>query len=87
VIKDGLTRDQLSADLGGILCFEMEAAGLMSNFLCIDLRNLWLCRLSQEQGVATMLLRELLNNIPGMAVAFTGEIHEPEAPKSEASDM
>jgi nucleoside phosphorylase len=40
VIKDGETRDQLSAELGGILCFEMEAAGLMNNFPCIVIRGI-----------------------------------------------
>lgn len=30
VIKDGVTRDRLSEELGGVLCFEMEAAGLMN---------------------------------------------------------
>ena len=35
VMKDGVTRDRLSAEPGGILCFEMEATGLMNNFLCL----------------------------------------------------
>jgi nucleoside phosphorylase len=35
VIKDGLTRDRLSSELGGVLCFEMEAAGLMNSFPCL----------------------------------------------------
>ena len=34
VIKHGSTRDKLSQELG-ILCFEMEAAGLMDNFPCL----------------------------------------------------
>ncbi|OJJ78472.1 5'-methylthioadenosine/S-adenosylhomocysteine nucleosidase family protein [Aspergillus glaucus CBS 516.65] len=28
VVKDAITRDQLSARFGGVLCFEMEAAGI-----------------------------------------------------------
>ncbi|KIM94357.1 hypothetical protein OIDMADRAFT_64472, partial [Oidiodendron maius Zn] len=40
VIKDGLTRDKLSSELGGVLCFEMEAAGLMNNFPCLVIRGI-----------------------------------------------
>ena len=35
VIKDGVIRDRLSSELGSVLCFEMEAAGLMNNFPCL----------------------------------------------------
>ena len=40
VMKDGITRDKLSADLGGILCFEMEAAGLMNSLPCLVIRGI-----------------------------------------------
>ena len=40
VIKDGVERDRLSRELGGILCFEMEAAGLMNNFPCLVIRGI-----------------------------------------------
>jgi nucleoside phosphorylase len=40
VIRDGTIRDRLSAELGGILCFEMEAAGLMNNFPCLVIRGI-----------------------------------------------
>lgn len=40
VIKDGKTRDQLSQSLDGILCFEMEAAGLMDSFPCLVVRGI-----------------------------------------------
>jgi nucleoside phosphorylase len=40
VIRDGVTRDQLSSELGGVLCFEMEAAGLMNNFPCLVIRGI-----------------------------------------------
>ncbi|KAJ6257988.1 hypothetical protein Dda_6900 [Drechslerella dactyloides] len=39
VIKDGYTRDRLGRELG-ILCFEMEAAGLMDNFPCLVIRGI-----------------------------------------------
>ncbi|KAF2818148.1 Pfs, NB-ARC and ankyrin domain protein [Ophiobolus disseminans] len=40
VIKDAAERDKVSADLGGVLCFEMEAAGLMNNFPCLVIRGI-----------------------------------------------
>ncbi|KAL7782062.1 ankyrin repeat-containing domain protein [Trichoderma afarasin] len=40
VIRDGVTRDKLSSKLGGILCFEMEAAGLMNSFPCLVIRGI-----------------------------------------------
>lgn len=40
LMKDGITRDQLSERLGGVLCFEMEAAGLMNDFPCIVVRGI-----------------------------------------------
>jgi nucleoside phosphorylase len=39
VIKDGITREQLREDLG-ILCVEMEAAGLMDEFSCLVVRGI-----------------------------------------------
>jgi nucleoside phosphorylase len=39
VIKDAAVRDKLSAQLGGVLCFEMEAAGLMNSFPCLVVRG------------------------------------------------
>lgn len=40
VLKDGVTRDKLSSELGGVLCFEMEAAGLMNSFPCLVIRGI-----------------------------------------------
>ncbi|CRG91472.1 Ankyrin repeat domain-containing protein 50 [Talaromyces islandicus] len=40
VMRDGVTRDRVSTDLGGVLCFEMEAAGLMNNFPCLVIRGI-----------------------------------------------
>lgn len=39
VMKDGRVRDKLARDMG-ILCFEMEAAGLMDNFPCLVIRGI-----------------------------------------------
>jgi nucleoside phosphorylase len=38
VVKDGPTRDQIARE-EGILCFEMEAAGLMDTFPCVVIRG------------------------------------------------
>jgi nucleoside phosphorylase len=40
VMRDGTTRDMLSSELGGVLCFEMEAAGLMNTFPCLVIRGI-----------------------------------------------
>ncbi|KAL3431833.1 nucleoside phosphorylase domain-containing protein [Aspergillus tetrazonus] len=40
VIRNGITRDRLSKELGGVLCFEMEAAGLMNGFPCLIVRGI-----------------------------------------------
>ncbi|KAL3468084.1 hypothetical protein BJX64DRAFT_298119 [Aspergillus heterothallicus] len=39
VMKDATTRDRLKQDLG-ILCFEMEAAGLVDDFPCLVIRGI-----------------------------------------------
>jgi nucleoside phosphorylase len=39
VMKNGATRDRLGNELG-VLCFEMEAAGLMDNFPCLVIRGI-----------------------------------------------
>ena len=40
VVRDGVTRDRISLRLGGVLCFEMEAAGLMDSFDVSSLRRI-----------------------------------------------
>jgi hypothetical protein len=40
VMKNAAERDKVSADLGGILCFEMEAAGMMNSFPCLVIRGI-----------------------------------------------
>jgi nucleoside phosphorylase len=39
VMRSGVERDRVSAMLGGVLCFEMEAAGLMNTFPCLVIRG------------------------------------------------
>ncbi|KAJ5629830.1 hypothetical protein N7528_003487 [Penicillium herquei] len=40
VIKNAAERDRISLELGGVLCFEMEAAGLMNEFPCLVIRGI-----------------------------------------------
>ncbi|CAI7574133.1 unnamed protein product [Penicillium manginii] len=39
VVRHGMTRDRLAEEFG-VLCFEMEAAGLMDNFPCLVIRGI-----------------------------------------------
>ncbi|KAF4459813.1 Pfs NACHT and Ankyrin domain [Fusarium albosuccineum] len=73
VMKHGKTRDKLAEELN-ILCFEMEAAGLMDNFPCLVIRGI--CDYSdshknkqwQEYSAATAAAyaKELLSVIPSI---------------------
>lgn len=40
LMKDALIRDRLTAEKG-VLCFEMEAAGLMNHFPCLVIRGIY----------------------------------------------
>lgn len=72
VIKDAAERDRVSAKLGGVLCFKMEAAGLMNSFPCLVI-----CGISDyadthknykwqkyAAGTAAAYAKELLSAIP-----------------------
>lgn len=73
LIKDATVRDDLVRDKG-VLCFEMEAAGLMNNFPCLVIRGI--CDYSDShknkkwQGFAAMMAASyakdlLLQIVPG----------------------
>ena len=40
VMKNAKTRDKISGDAGGALCFDTEAAGLVNDFQCIVVRGI-----------------------------------------------
>jgi nucleoside phosphorylase len=40
VMKDATQRNRVSQELGGVLCFEMEAAGLMNSFPCLVIHGI-----------------------------------------------
>ncbi|KAG8352811.1 hypothetical protein FVEN_g9195 [Fusarium venenatum] len=71
LMKDALIRDKLAAEKG-VLCFEMEAAGLMNHFPCLVVRGI--CDYADShknkewQGYAAMIAsaytKELLEQIP-----------------------
>jgi nucleoside phosphorylase len=79
VIRDGLQRDRLSSELGNILCFEMEAAGLMNSFPCLVIRGI--CdyadshknKMWQPYAAATAAAyaKEILSVIPAAEAATT----------------
>jgi nucleoside phosphorylase len=83
LIKDGIERDQICQDLGGdIVCFEMEAAGLMNNFPCLVIRGI--CdyadshknKIWQPYAAATAAAyaKEVLSVIPPKKVADLNSI-------------
>jgi nucleoside phosphorylase len=40
VMRSAAERDRVSTELGGVFCFEMEAAGLMNSFPCLVIRGI-----------------------------------------------
>ena len=77
VIKDAAFRDEINTRLGGkVLCFEMEAAGLMSDFPCIVIRGI--CDYADSHknkdwqehaaAVAAAFAKELLSVVPAQEV-------------------
>ncbi|KAL4933770.1 uncharacterized protein BDV17DRAFT_67832 [Aspergillus undulatus] len=78
VIKDAIFRDQINTRLGGrVLCFEMEAAGLMNSFPCVVVRGI--CDYSDSHkskdwqehaaAVAAAFAKELLSVVAPARVA------------------
>ena len=76
VMKHGKTRDTLGEELG-IICFEMEAAGLMNRFPCLVVRGI--CDYADSHkndkwqkhaaGTAAAYTKELLYNMPAEDVS------------------
>ena len=84
VTRDGCTRDRLSRELGGILCFEMEAAGLMNSFPCLMIRGICDYADSHKRktwqpyaaAVAAAYAKEVLSVIPLTDMANTRTVEE-----------
>jgi nucleoside phosphorylase len=77
VIKNAAERDTVSKKFGGVLCFEMEAAGLMNSFPCLVVRGI--CDYADSHknktwqayaaGTAAACAKEVLLVIPPTEVA------------------
>ncbi|TIA62499.1 hypothetical protein D6C77_02723 [Aureobasidium pullulans] len=84
VMKDGVARDRISRELGGVLCFEMEAAALMNNFPCLIVRGISDYSDSHKNdgwqryaaAVAAAFAKELLMHLTVTQVAGTQTISE-----------
>jgi nucleoside phosphorylase len=73
VIKDALERDRLRAELESVLCFEMEAAGLMNILPCLVIRGI--CDYADSHknkkwqpfaaAAAAACAKEILSFVPG----------------------
>ncbi|PVH90954.1 purine and uridine phosphorylase [Periconia macrospinosa] len=84
VMKSAGQRDKVSEDLGGVLCFEMEAAGLMNSFPCLVVRGI--CDYADSHknsrwqpfaaGTAAAYAKELLSVIPAAEIAETHTMGE-----------
>jgi len=84
VIRNAAERDKVSAELGGVLCFEMEAAGLMNSFPCLVIRGI--CDYADSHknkrwqayaaGTAAAWAKEVLSAIPAVEVAATLTVDE-----------
>ncbi|KAI4952726.1 hypothetical protein J4E91_003198 [Alternaria rosae] len=95
VMRSATQRDQISHELGGVLCFEMEAAGLMNTFPCIVIRGI--CDYSDSHknkewqpyaaGTAAAYAKELLSRIPATDVKKTRRAEEamPKSPHPRRS--
>ncbi|KIA75668.1 hypothetical protein HK57_00528 [Aspergillus ustus] len=80
VIKDARERDQLGDELGGVLCFEMEAAGLMNDSPCLVIRGI--CDYADSHknkrwqpyaaGTAAAYGKTLLSVVPSLQVSDYG---------------
>ena len=84
VMRSAAERDKVSAELGGVLCFEMEAAGLMNSFPCLVIRGICDYADSHENkrwqpyaaATAAACAKEVLSVIPPAEVAKTHTVDE-----------
>ncbi|EFY86292.1 hypothetical protein J3458_015650 [Metarhizium acridum] len=84
VMRDAVIRDRVSRGLGGVLCFEMEAAGLMNNAPCLVIRGI--CDYADSHknklwqayaaGTAAACAKELLSVIPATDIINTTTSHK-----------
>jgi nucleoside phosphorylase len=83
VMRDATERDKVSSELGGVLCFEMEAAGLMNTFPCLVIRGI--CDYADSHknkrwqtyagGAAAVYAKQVLSVIPSADVSRLGLVN------------
>ncbi|KAJ4297968.1 hypothetical protein N0V90_005867 [Kalmusia sp. IMI 367209] len=84
VIKYAAERDTVSKEFGGVLCFEMEAAGLMNSFPCLAIRGI--CDYADSHknkkwqpyaaGTAAACAKEVLSVLPRTEIAKVRRVDE-----------
>jgi nucleoside phosphorylase len=94
VMRHGVTRDRWRLELN-VLCFEMEASGLMNNFPCLVIRGI--CDYADSHknkrwqpyaaATAAAYAKELLYVIPGSRVRGTGTANEVATTPGELSSL
>jgi hypothetical protein len=92
VIRDAAERDRLSLELGGVLCFETEAAGLMNSFPCLVIRGI--CDYADSHrnkrwqayaaATAAAYAKDILTVIPVADIARTDTVNEALTKNSSA---
>jgi nucleoside phosphorylase len=95
VIKSAAERENLSAKLGGVYCFEMEAAGLMNSFPCLVIRGI--CDYADSHknkrwqayaaATAAACAKEVLSVIPIIEVASSSPINTAITKKGHGRDI
>ena len=83
-MRNAAERDKVSAELDGVLCFEMEGAGLMNTFPCLVVRGI--CDYADSHknkwwqayaaGTAAAYAKEVLSVIPAAEMAKTHTVEE-----------
>ena len=84
VIRDSVVRDKISLEFKRVLCFKIEAAGLINNFLCLVIRGI--CDYADSYKnkrwqpytarTAAVYAKELLLMIPAPDVVKTQTVDE-----------
>ncbi|CAN9209932.1 unnamed protein product [Alternaria alternata] len=85
VMRSAAERDRVSVELDGVLCFEMEAAGLMNSFPCLVVRGI--CDYADSHknkrwqpyaaATAAAYAKEVLSAIPPTEVANAPAMDKP----------
>jgi nucleoside phosphorylase len=95
VMRSAAEREKVSAELGGVLCFEMEAAGLMNSFPCLVIRGI--CDYADSHknkrwqryaaATAAACAKEMLSVIPIIEVATSPPINTTIVKKGSGNDI